>query len=119
MPAHISIPRQRLAEIWRYHVRKPKYSMQSEDRVRLQHMLDAAEEAVGFYRGKGSEDLAKARVLMLAIAKDIEIIGEAAAKVNRELQDTFPSIPWSDINGMRRRLIHAYIPSPRLTSESI
>jgi uncharacterized protein with HEPN domain len=82
--------------------------MRAEDRVRLRHMLDAAEEAVGFYTGKGSEDLGNARVLLLAIVKDIEIIGEAAAKVSRELQDTFPSIPWSDIIGMRHRLIHAY-----------
>jgi len=60
--------------------------MRAEDRVRLRHMLDAAEEAVGFYTGKGSEDLAKARVLMLAIVKGIEIIGDAAAKVSQELQ---------------------------------
>ena len=38
----------------------------------------------------------------------IEIIGEAASKVSPEVQAKHPNVPWSDIIGMRHRLIHAY-----------
>jgi len=47
-------------------------------------------------------------VLALALMRCIEIIGEAASKVSPEVQAKHPNVPWSDIIGMRHRLIHAY-----------
>jgi uncharacterized protein with HEPN domain len=44
----------------------------------------------------------------LAVVKDIEIIGEAAARISEEAQEAYPQIPWVDIVGMRNRLTHAY-----------
>jgi uncharacterized protein with HEPN domain len=40
--------------------------------------------------------------------KALEMIGEAASKVTAETRDSFPGIPWSEIVGMRNRLIHVY-----------
>jgi uncharacterized protein with HEPN domain len=82
--------------------------MRPDDVVRLRHMLDAAEEAVGFARGRSRADLDRDRMLALAIVKTIEIIGEAASRVSAETQQTCPAVPWTDIVGMRNRLIHAY-----------
>jgi uncharacterized protein with HEPN domain len=48
------------------------------------------------------------RVLALALMRSIEIIGEAASKVSPEVRTEHPDVPWSDIIGMRHRLIHAY-----------
>lgn len=48
------------------------------------------------------------RKLALAIIKDLEIIGEAAAKISPETRERLPAIPWSAIVGMWNRLIHAY-----------
>jgi uncharacterized protein with HEPN domain len=78
------------------------------DSVRLRHMLDAAREAVTFAAGKTSQDLKFDRVLSLALVKCIEIIGEAATKVTNETRSANPQIPWTDIVGMRHRLIHVY-----------
>lgn len=47
-------------------------------------------------------------MLALALIKEIEIIGEAAGKVSPDTKKSLPSIPWTDIVGMRNRLIHAY-----------
>lgn len=38
----------------------------------------------------------------------IGIIGEAASKISQENRETYSEIPWSQIIGMRNRLIHAY-----------
>ena len=81
--------------------------MPPSDVVRLRHMLDAAREAIAFGAGRTSDDLARDRVLTLALVKCIEIIGEAA-KVSAETRASAPQTPWSDIIGMRNRLIHAY-----------
>lgn len=82
--------------------------MRKDDAVRLRHMLDAAEEAIGFARGGERKDLDQDRKLTLALIKDIEIIGEAAYQISDETRSRLPDIPWDDIVGMRHRLVHAY-----------
>ena len=82
--------------------------MQRHDRIRLQHMLDAANEALEFVRGKRGSDLDTDRKLVLSLVKELEIIGEAAGKISAEIRIQYGSIPWQDISGMRNRLIHAY-----------
>jgi len=82
--------------------------MRADDRNRIKHMRDAAKEAYSFTRGKTRKDLDKNRMLVLAVLKDLEILGEAANKVSAETQEEHDNIPWGDIIGMRNRLIHGY-----------
>jgi len=82
--------------------------MRKDDRVRLQHMLDAANEALTFIQGKNRADLDIDRMLALSLIRELEIIGEAASKISAETRSQNTSIPWQDISGMRNRLIHAY-----------
>lgn len=79
-----------------------------DDKIKLQHMLDHAKEAAALVRGKEKSDLRKNRLLELAATRLVEIVGEAAAKIMPENQAKYPSIPWSQIIGMRNRLIHGY-----------
>jgi uncharacterized protein with HEPN domain len=82
--------------------------MHKSDRIRLLHMLDAAQEAVAFVHETTREGLEHDRKLTLALVKDIEIIGEAAYQVSEAVRGQLPDIPWEDIIGMRHRLVHAY-----------
>ncbi|HHP7245505.1 MAG TPA: DUF86 domain-containing protein [Elainellaceae cyanobacterium] len=79
-----------------------------DDDVRLRHMLDAAEQARSFIHGRSREDLDTDPMLLLAVVKAIEIIGEAAARVTQARQVAMPQIPWPQIISMRNRLTHAY-----------
>ena len=82
--------------------------MRKDDAVRLRHMLDAAREAVSFVRGRTRGDMDTDRQLVLALVKDIEIVGEAATGVAEPTRRCLPEIPWERIVGMRHRLVHAY-----------
>ncbi len=82
--------------------------MNDNDRIRLQHMLEAAREAISFVEGMNRDDLARDRKLALSLIKEIEIIGEAATRISAEVKHSIPSIPWAKIIGMRNRLIHGY-----------
>ncbi len=78
------------------------------DRIRLLHMLEHAREAIRLVEGRSRRDLDTDRVLSLALVRLLEIVGEAAANVSLEARTEHPTIPWSEIVGLRNRLIHGY-----------
>jgi len=82
--------------------------MLDEDGIRIRHMLDAAEEVIGFTSGRERADLDNDRMLLFAVVRGIEIIGEAATKVSPGTRGVSPEIPWAAIVTMRHRLIHGY-----------
>ena len=79
-----------------------------DDTVKLRHMLDAANEACSFVKDRQRKDLDDVHMLALSLVRLIEIIGEAAARVSPDMKNRCPTIPGTDIVGMRNRLIHAY-----------
>lgn len=82
--------------------------MQKPDKIRLQHMLDAGEQALQFVHDRSRDDLDTDQMLVFALVKAIEIMGEAANQITQATRDRYPNIPWPEIIGMRNRLIHAY-----------
>jgi uncharacterized protein with HEPN domain len=82
--------------------------MPPEDRVRLKHMLEAIDDASSFIVGRQRGELDSDKMLLFALVRCVEIVGEAASRLSSEVQATAPEIPWAAIVGMRNRLIHAY-----------
>jgi uncharacterized protein with HEPN domain len=82
--------------------------MQENDLVRLRHMLDSGREAVSYAARRQRADLEHDRMFVHALVRCIEIVGEAASRISAQCRAEIPRIPWSDVVGMRNRLIHAY-----------
>jgi len=82
--------------------------MPKDDLIRLQHMLDAAKEALSFAKNRTRANLYADRMLALSIVKSIEIIGEAASTISKGFREGHKEIPWANIIAMRNRLIHVY-----------
>ena len=82
--------------------------MPPEDRIRLLHMIEATETALNFVTGRQRADLNSDQMLLFALVRAIEIIGEAAGKVSEATQRAATDIPWGLVVSMRNRLIHAY-----------
>lgn len=79
-----------------------------DDRVGLKDMLSHAREAVEFLGDMNQEALGRDRVMQLALTRLVEIVGEAANRVSAVTREANPEIPWSQIVGMRNRLVHGY-----------
>ena len=79
-----------------------------ESTIRMRHMLDYAREAVTLARGKSRADLDVDRVLNLALVHLVEIVGEAASRVSKDVQGQYPQIPWPHVVSTRNRLVHGY-----------
>ncbi len=82
--------------------------MRPDDRVRLQHMVEAAESIATFVAGRTRSDLDTDRMLLFAVVRAIEIIGEAASQISDETRSRAEDVPWRAMVGMRNRIVHAY-----------
>lgn len=78
------------------------------DRARLLHMRDAARQALEFTAGRRRADLDSDAMLMLALTRLLEIIGEAAKNVSEPTRALAPGIPWQQVAATRNRIIHGY-----------
>lgn len=78
------------------------------DRLRLQHMFDAAQLAINFVQNTDRETVERSLILRNGLAKTIQDIGEAANNLTHGFRSEHPEIPWRDITDMRNFLVHVY-----------
>ncbi len=63
--------------------------MWRNDLIRMRHMRDAAQRALAFSVDKRREDFDTDYMLLFAVTRAIEVVGEAASKVSLETRRTF------------------------------
>jgi uncharacterized protein with HEPN domain len=78
------------------------------DRDRLRHMLRAGRQALEYAESTTQEQMLVNPPLQHLFIRNLEIMGEAAARLSNELRDAHPEVPWNKMIGIRNRLIHAY-----------
>lgn len=75
---------------------------------RVKDMLDRIEKIETYIDGVQYGDFLKNDLLIDGLERNIEIIGEAAYHVPKNIKDHHSEIPWQQITGMRHRLAHDY-----------
>mgnify|MGYP003389104987 CR=1 FL=1 len=89
-------------------MRRRKGATDPPDRVRVQHMLIAAREAIGFANGRDQRDLSTDRMLARALIHAVLEIGEAGKNVSPESRLLAPLVEWDLIARTRDFLVHVY-----------
>ena len=74
----------------------------------LQDMLDAAADIIEATAGVALEEFARDKLRHKAVIRDLEVLGEAAARLPDAVRALAPGLPWRDIVAMRNKLIHGY-----------
>ncbi len=78
------------------------------DLAHLWDMREFALDARALTAESNPERFASSRYEQLAVAKAVELVGEAAGRVSVAFRDAHPEVPWSAIVGKRHRLVHDY-----------
>ncbi|ODT88403.1 HepT-like ribonuclease domain-containing protein [Phenylobacterium sp. SCN 70-31] len=79
------------------------------DRALVLDMILAAEDALGFVAGFDVKTFAGSKLHQnAATIRSIEVVGEAAGRLSPECRQAHDDVQWSEIIGMRHRLIHGY-----------
>ena len=67
--------------------------MSPDDRWRVAHMVEAAEQALAFVAGRDRTNLDTDAMLRLALTRAVEIVGEAAGQVTDTGRSELASVP--------------------------
>lgn len=74
----------------------------------IQDIIDAINSINEFINDLSFNEFVEDDKTSSAVTRKFEIIGEAANRIPKDVQDKYPNIPWSYMIGMRNKIIHDY-----------
>jgi uncharacterized protein with HEPN domain len=79
-----------------------------EYQLYLQDILDCIDKIETYTTGMSFEAFDKDAKTIDAVVRNIEIIGEAARNIPKDLVTQTPEIPWRRMSDTRNRVLHEY-----------
>jgi uncharacterized protein with HEPN domain len=83
--------------------------MSSRDwHFRIQDILKSIQKIEIYIEDMTAIKFKKNELVIDAVVRNLEIIGEASKSIPISIRKLYPDIPWDQMNGMRNILIHEY-----------
>ncbi|MFN4173715.1 MAG: DUF86 domain-containing protein [Parachlamydiaceae bacterium] len=83
--------------------------MSSRDwKFRIQDILNSIEKIESYISGLTYSQFKTNSLIIDAVVRNIEVIGEASKSIPKSFRSKHPQIPWDQIGAMRNILIHEY-----------
>ena len=79
-----------------------------EVRLFLSEMLESVEKIERYTAGLSFEDFERQEMVVDAVVRNLEIIGEAAKHIPDNLREQYQTLEWSRVVGFRNIVIHEY-----------
>ena len=79
-----------------------------DPRILLEDVLLAIEKVGRFTAGMDQQTFLSDEKTIDAVARNLEIIGEAVRQLPDDFKSAHADLPWNQIGGMRNRIVHDY-----------
>jgi len=79
-----------------------------KDKIYLKHIDDAINLIFKFTSGMDKKAFTENEVVINAVIRQLEIIGEAVKNISQETKGRYSDLPWRQAAGTRDNLIHEY-----------
>lgn len=74
----------------------------------LTDIKDSAYKILEYTEKKSYKDFRKNQMLMDAVVRNLEVIGEAVKNISEKVKRKYPQVEWRKIANLRNILIHEY-----------
>jgi uncharacterized protein with HEPN domain len=82
--------------------------MEKNDQKYLGRMLEAAQDAMEFMKGRTRDDLNEDKQLTLSLVKSLEMLASSAEKVSKACRSDCKPIPWVEVIEIKQQVVHTY-----------
>lgn len=79
-----------------------------DDKLFLNDIMDSIKKIESYVNGLSFENFSQMSLIVDAVVRNFEIIGEAAKNVSDELKGSRRDVPWKEMAGLRDKMIHEY-----------
>ncbi|MGE5352920.1 MAG: DUF86 domain-containing protein [Ignavibacteriales bacterium] len=77
-------------------------------KILFEDILDSIDKIFAYTKDFEFEDFISSSLVVDAVVRNIEIIGEASKNVPEEVKLAASEIPWNKMAGIRNRIVHEY-----------
>jgi uncharacterized protein with HEPN domain len=82
--------------------------MTRDPQLYLQDILDSIGKIKRYTADLSFDEFVSNDMVMDAVTRNLEIIGEAAARIPDNIRLYYPNVPWYEMKGMRNIVAHEY-----------
>ena len=80
-----------------------------EPNLLIGDILDSAHKILYYTKDLSFDEFVNNSLVIDAVIRNFEIIGEAANRLPEEFKEKYPSIDWHRLRGFRNRIVHDYM----------
>ncbi len=80
-----------------------------EPNLLIGDILDSAHKILIYTKDLSFDEFVINSLVIDAVIRNFEIIGEAANRLPEEFKENYPSIDWHRLRGFRNRIVHGYM----------
>jgi uncharacterized protein with HEPN domain len=77
-------------------------------RLYLDDIVEACDKVGRYTLGLTFEQFRNTEIVVDAVTRNLELIGEASKSVPDELRSKYPDVPWRKMTGLRDVVVHGY-----------
>ena len=74
----------------------------------LQDIINSIDKIEKYTNKVEFEEFENNPLIVDAVTRNLEIIGEATKQIPIDIKEKYPEIPWKEMAGMRDKIIHGY-----------
>lgn len=82
--------------------------MKRSNKVFLDDILESIEKIEQYTKGLSYDEFAKKQMVIDAVVRNLEIIGEAAKNIKEDVRKQHADVPWNRMIGLRNIIAHGY-----------